>query len=90
AEKLPLVEARLFKGDRLVDKGVGANVLGSPLLALAHLVDILRRQPEAPPLAAGEVVTTGVLTDAHPVAAGEVWHTELAGLPLKGLRISFE
>lgn len=90
AEKLPLAEARLFKGDRLVDKGVGANVLGSPLLALAHLVALLGRQPEAPPLAAGEVVTTGVLTDAHPVTAGEVWHTELAGLPLKELRISFE
>jgi len=86
AEKLPRVEARLFKGDRLVDKGVGANVLGSPLLALAHLVRLLKQQP----LTAGEVVTTGVLTDAHPVAAGEIWHTELAGLPLDGLRVSFE
>jgi len=89
-EKLAAVEARLFKGDRLVDRGVGANVLGSPLLALAHLVELLRKQPEAPRLAAGEIITTGVLTDAHPVAAGETWHTELAGLPLKGLRISFE
>lgn len=89
AEKLPLVEAKLFKGDRMVDKGVGANVLGSPLLVLAHLVDLLKRQPEAPPLTAGEIITTGVLTDAHPVAAGETWHTELDGLPLSGLTISF-
>jgi 2-keto-4-pentenoate hydratase len=89
AEKLPLVEARLFKGDRMVDKGVGANVLGSPLLALAHLVELLKKQPEAPPLSAGEIITTGVLTDAHPVAAGEAWRTELAGLPLSGLKISF-
>jgi len=89
AEKLPLVEARLFKGDRMVDRGVGANVLGSPLLALAHLVDLLKRQPDAPPLSAGEIITTGVLTDAHPVAAGETWRTELAGLPLSGLKISF-
>lgn len=89
AEKLPLVEAKLFKGDRMVDQGVGANVLGSPLLALTHLIDLLKRQPEAPPLAAGEIVTTGVLTDAHPVAAGETWHTELVGLPLSGLKISF-
>jgi 2-keto-4-pentenoate hydratase len=90
AKKLPLLEARLFKGERMVDRGVGANVLGSPLLALAHLVDLLKRQPEAPPLSAGEIITTGVLTDAHPVAAGETWHTELAGLPLSGLKISFE
>jgi 2-keto-4-pentenoate hydratase len=89
AEKLPLVEARLFKGDRMVDKGVGANVLGSPLLALAHLVELLKKQSEAPPLSAGEIITTGVLTDAHPVAAGETWRTQLTGLPLSGLKISF-
>jgi 2-keto-4-pentenoate hydratase len=90
AEKLPLVEARLYKGANLVDEGVGANVLGSPLLALAHLVELLKRQPEAPPLAAGEIVTTGVLTDAHPVAAGDEWRTETAGLPLPGLKITFK
>jgi len=89
AEKLPLVEARLYKGDKLVDKGVGANVLGSPLLSLAHFVELLKRQPEAPPLQAGEIITTGVLTDAHPVVAGDEWHTEISGLPLAGLKISF-
>ena len=88
-EKLPHVEARLFKAGRLVDLGVGANVLGSPLTSLGYLVDLLQRQPQAPPLAAGEIVTTGVLTDAHPVAAGETWHTELAGLPLHGLTVVF-
>jgi 2-oxo-3-hexenedioate decarboxylase len=90
AKKLPLVEAKLFKGERLVDRGVGANVLGSPLASLGFLVALLEKQPEAPPLDAGEIVTTGVLTDAHPVAPGEAWHTELAGLPLHGLRISFQ
>jgi 2-keto-4-pentenoate hydratase len=89
-EKLPEVEAKLFKGDRLVDRGVGANVLGSPLLSLGYFVELLRKQPQAAPLRAGEIITTGVLTDAHPVAAGEQWRTEIAGLPLKGLRISFE
>ena len=87
ADKLPLIEARLFKGERLVDKGVGANVLGSPLLSLAHLVRLLEKQPEAPPLRAGEIITTGVLTDAHPVAPGETWRTEVTGL--KGLKITF-
>jgi 2-keto-4-pentenoate hydratase len=87
--KLPRAEARLYKAGKLADKGVGANVLGSPLLSLAHLVGLLERQPEAPPLAAGEIVTTGVLTDAHPVAAGESWHTEIEGLPLPGLKITF-
>jgi 2-oxo-3-hexenedioate decarboxylase len=87
ADKLPLVEARLFKGERLVDQGVGANVLGSPLLSLAHLVELLRKQLAAPPLTTGEIITTGVLTDAHPVAPGERWRTEVTGLP--GLKITF-
>lgn len=81
-DRLPSVEARLFKGDRLVDRGVGANVLGSPLLALGFLVRLLGNQ-----LAAGEVITTGVLTDAHPVAPGETWRTEVDGFP--GLTITF-
>jgi 2-oxo-3-hexenedioate decarboxylase len=89
-EKLPKLEARLFKAHSLVDRGVGANVLGSPLTSLGFLVDLLKKQPESPPLVAGEIITTGVLTDAHPVAPGESWHTELAGLPLQGLQIRFE
>lgn len=86
-DRLPAVEARLFKGERLVDKGVGANVLGSPLVSLGHLVELLKKQPEAPPLAAGEIISTGTLTDAHPVAAGETWRTEVSGFP--GLTLAF-
>jgi 2-keto-4-pentenoate hydratase len=88
-DKLRTVEVELYRSDTLVDRGVGSNVLGSPLAALAHLVEVLAKQPEAPPLAAGEVVTTGVLTDAHPVVPGECWHTRISGLDLPGLRIEF-
>jgi 2-keto-4-pentenoate hydratase len=85
--RLPRAQAKLFKAEQLVDTGVGANVLGGPLLSLAHLVGLLRRQPEAPALGAGEIITTGVLTDAHPVARGEAWRTEVDGFP--GLTIVF-
>lgn len=88
-EKLPAVEVVLRQGEREVDRGVGANVLGSPLESLGYLVGLLSRQPDASPLVAGEVVTTGVLTDAHPVMPGEVWSTALTGLPLRGLTIEF-
>jgi 2-oxo-3-hexenedioate decarboxylase len=90
AARLPNTEVKLFRSENLVDRGVGENVLGSPLLALAHLVELLRKQPGAPPLAAGELITTGTLTDAHPVAAGETWTTQIRGLPLRGLKVSFE
>lgn len=85
-EKLPAVRVDLFKGKTRIDSGIGANVLGSPLLALGHLVALLDKQTS---LTAGEIVTTGVLTDAHPVAPGEVWSTAIFGLPLAGLTITF-
>ena len=50
---------------------------------------MLARQPESPALAAGEIVSTGVLTDAHPIAPGETWRTVLEGLPLAGLEVRF-
>jgi 2-keto-4-pentenoate hydratase len=86
ADELAKAQARLFKEDRLVDEGFGANVLGGPLLSLAHLVELLKKRPDAP-LRAGEVITTGVLTDAHPVARGETWRTEVTGFA--GLTITF-
>ena len=90
AAALPALEVQLRKGGQLVDRGVGANVLDSPLLALAHLVQVLAKQPEAPPLAAGDLISTGTLTDAHPVAPGETWSTEISGLEVRGLEIAFE
>jgi 2-keto-4-pentenoate hydratase len=87
-ERLASVQVQLYRGEALVDEGIGANVLDSPLKALAHLVALLEKQG-APPLSAGEIVSTGVITDAHPVAPGETWHTRIAGLPLAGLTLRF-
>jgi 2-oxo-3-hexenedioate decarboxylase len=88
AHKLPEVEAQLYRGSELVDRGVAANVLGSPLLALQHLVELLARQG-AEPLRPGELVSTGVITDAHAVKPGESWSTRIDGLPLAGLALEF-
>jgi 2-keto-4-pentenoate hydratase len=90
AIKLPQLKVKLFRGKTLVDEGVGANVLDSPLLSLAFLVEILAAQKDSPPLEAGELVSTGTLTDAHPVAPGERWSTVFEGLPLQGLSLNFE
>lgn len=70
-------------------EGTGANVLDSPLLAFAHLAEVLTRLPQFAPVAAGEVVTTGTLTNALPVQAGETWSTRLNGIELPGLTITF-
>ena len=73
----------------MIDRGVGSNVLDSPALALAHLARLLADQPQAPKLAAGEIVTTGTITDAWPVAAGEVWSSDYGVLGLDGLTLQF-
>ena len=85
---LPKLAVALMKGDRVIDRGVGANVLGSPLLALSHLVGLLAANP-AHALRPGEIITTGTITDAHPVAAGETWTTEFSGIALPGLGVTF-
>ena len=89
AAALPFLKVTLRKGDAVVDQGTGANVLDSPLLSLAFLVEILAGQKDAPPLAAGEIVSTGTLTDAHPVQAGETWSTDLHGFAARGMDITF-
>ena len=74
----------------LMDAGAARNVLGGgPMAALAHLVAELAADPLAPPLAAGEIVSTGTLTRALPVAAGERWSTRLAGLSLPDFALGF-
>lgn len=83
AALMPAFEVSLLRGDALVDTGVGANVLGSPVAALVHLRNVLATQPWAPPLAAGEIVTTGTITDAHPVRAGETWKASYGALGLR-------
>lgn len=79
----------LSRDGRHVEAGRGSNVLGSPLAAIAHLLSVLAAQPEYAPLAAGEIVTTGTLTAAHSIRAGETWQTEVRGIALPGLKIGF-
>ncbi|HMH49831.1 MAG TPA: fumarylacetoacetate hydrolase family protein [Candidatus Acidoferrum sp.] len=71
------------------DRGRGANALGSPLAAVAHLTSVLSAQ-RAPAIQAGELVTTGTLTQAPLIHAGETWSTTLDGIDLPGLRVTFE
>ena len=68
-------------------EGRAANVLGGPLEALRHLVLELASSAPGDPLRPGELVTTGTLTDAPAVAAGQTWRTKLEGVPLEGLRL---
>ncbi len=88
AELLPCFELTLRRGNEVIDRGVGSNVLGSPALALAHLARVLAGDPEAAPLEAGELVTTGTVTDAWPVVPGQTWMNHFGALGIDGLRLT--
>ena len=79
-------EVALERNGVVVERGMGANVLDSPLRALQHFVRELRQCPGAPDLSAGDVVTTGTWTDAWPVAPGEHWAARFSP-PLASLQV---
>ena len=72
------------------ERGKGSNALGSPLKAAGHLLDVLAKQPNASAFQAGEMVTTGTLTAALPIRPGQTWSTNLNGIALSGISVSFE
>jgi 2-oxo-3-hexenedioate decarboxylase len=86
---LSTFEIDLKRNGTVIDHGRATNVLGGPVSALRHLVDMLTRDQVNPPLAAGEIVTTGTLTRALPVSVGETWTTELTGVALDGISVRF-
>jgi 2-keto-4-pentenoate hydratase len=57
---------------------------------LRHLIELLANDSHNPPLRAGEVISTGTLTLAMPVSAGETWTTKVAGIPLEEITLCFE
>ncbi|MGY6271997.1 2-keto-4-pentenoate hydratase [Achromobacter denitrificans] len=90
AGRLARFQVELSCNGVLRESGRGANALGSPLLAIAHLLGVLADRPADEAIQAGELVTTGTLTRAYPVHPGETWSTALDGIALPGMRIVFE
>jgi 2-oxo-3-hexenedioate decarboxylase len=87
ASELGALTIRLERNGELADTGVSSNVLDGPVQALAHLVAVLSGDRLNAPLQAGEIVTTGTLTRAFPVTAGERWSTAMEGFALPGLAV---
>lgn len=87
ADSLANFEIDLLRDGEPQDAGHASHVLGGPLAALRHLVQWLADHPEQPALAAGELVSTGTLTRALPIAAGQRWQTRLRGVNLPALSL---
>ena len=90
AQQLGACAIALNKNGVVMDRGKGSNALDHPALALAFLADTLATQAAFDPLSAGEIITTGTLTNALPVAAGETWQSRYEGLDgVAGLTLNF-
>jgi 2-oxo-3-hexenedioate decarboxylase len=87
--ELACFSVELYCNGKLSQTGSGALVLGSPLLALRHLVGLLANDGYNPPLRAGEIVSTGTLTLAMPVSPAETWTTKVRGIPLADITLQF-
>lgn len=87
---LATFEIDLARDGVAIDHGHAANVLDGPLSALRHLVQLLARDRDCAALSAGEIVTTGTLTRAFPVAPGETWSTVLHAIDLPPIRVRFD
>jgi 2-oxo-3-hexenedioate decarboxylase len=77
----------LSKNGEVVQEGGGKNVLESPALCLAEFASAVADQPGTEALRPGELVSTGSLTAAPPVAAGEHWSVAAQGLDIPPLSL---
>ena len=82
-------ECTLYRNLEALETGQSGNVLGGPLKALAHLVELLFEDDANPGPERGEIITTGTLTDAYPISPGQRWSTQLSGLELPTVEIAF-
>lgn len=89
-ERFADLEVSLSRNGELMAQGEGKSVLGGPENAIEWLRTILDRQPDAPSLEPGEIMTTGTMTGALPVTAGESWEARATGGPkLPGISLTF-
>jgi 2-oxo-3-hexenedioate decarboxylase len=88
--ELARFEVALYRDGEMVQRGSGSLVLGSPLVALRHLIELLAGDPHNPPLRAGEIISTGTLTLAMPVKPGERWTTRVRGIALEEISVKFD
>ncbi len=83
---LPEVGLRLLRNGKQVASGRGADVLGDPLRAVVWLADTLHNYGRS--VRAGQIVFTGSLHAALPVAAGDLVEAHFEGIGAVSLRIA--
>jgi 2-keto-4-pentenoate hydratase len=87
AAQLAALRVTLSCDGREVEEGCAEIVLDGPLHALRAWVDAMAARPERWPIVAGDIVTTGTITDAAPLAPGQRWQTRLSDARFAGMTL---
>ena len=90
ARELAAVHVTLMRDGETIDEGVSSIVLDGPLTALRLWVDAMAAQREQWPIVAGDIVTTGTITDAAPMRPGHRFETRLSDTRLAGMALRTE
>ena len=88
AEQLPKFKVKLSRNGELVEEGSGRNSLRSPALCVAELASAIARRGDQEPLSAGELISTGTLTESQLMTPGETWTAEVEGIELAPVTVT--
>jgi 2-oxo-3-hexenedioate decarboxylase len=89
-DQLAQFKVRLLRNGEVVAEGSGKNSLRSPALCLGELGAAISKRMPQEPLAAGELVSSGTLTESQPIAAGESWTAIVDGIDLPQITLSIQ
>ena len=87
ADALPGFKVQLAKDGTVVAEGSGRNSLRSPALCLAELAAAIRATTHTAPLRAGDMISSGTLTDSQFIAPGETWSAAVEGLAVPPIAV---
>lgn len=87
-EQLSTFKVRLGQNGETVAEGSGRNSLRSPALCLAELATAMAKQDDTVPLAAGDLVSSGTLTESTPIQSGTTWTASVEGIDIPRLTLS--
>jgi 2-oxo-3-hexenedioate decarboxylase len=90
SDDLAAVQIELWGEGQLTDRGQGSAVLDSPVRALHLWLQAMAAVTPGWAVQAGDVVTTGTLTDAWPLRPGQRWATRLSDARLPGFALQLE
>lgn len=85
--ELRALRVELLRDGEAIDRGEASIVLDGPVDALRQWVDAMHAQPQHWPIRAGDVVTTGTITDAWPMKPGMSFATRLSDRRLSALTL---